>query len=82
MAQFDKEASQTRDYWAAKCATHRAARLDPSRRKERLLGMTIKNHLRWGFFAPVADAGEFEDGAEIAPVSCQGSGDRGFGLLD
>jgi hypothetical protein len=42
MAQFDKEASQTRDYCVAKCATHRAARPDPSLRKERLLGMTIK----------------------------------------
>src|SRR5580658_2096112 len=41
-AQFDKEASQTRDYCVAKYATHRAARLDPSLRKERLLGMTVK----------------------------------------
>src|ERR1700691_5279975 len=39
--QFDKEASQTRDYCVAKNATHRAARPDPSPRKERLLRMTI-----------------------------------------
>jgi hypothetical protein len=37
-----REASQTRDYCVAKCATHRAARPDPSLRKERLLGMTIE----------------------------------------
>jgi hypothetical protein len=36
------EASQTRDYCVAKDATHRAARPDPSRRKERLLRMTIE----------------------------------------
>ena len=42
VAQFDKEASQTRDYCVANGATHRAARPDPSLRKERLLGMTIK----------------------------------------
>jgi len=40
--QFDEEASQTRDYCVVKYATHRAARPDPSLRKERLLGMTIK----------------------------------------
>jgi hypothetical protein len=40
--QFDKEASQTRDYCVAKCATQRAACPDPSRRKEHLLRMTIK----------------------------------------
>jgi len=44
-AQFDKEASQTRDYCVAKYATHRAARLDPSLRKERLLGMTVQTEL-------------------------------------
>jgi hypothetical protein len=38
----NREASQTRDYCVAKYATHRAARPDPSPRKERLLGMTIK----------------------------------------
>jgi hypothetical protein len=38
---FGKEASQTRDYCVAKSATHRAARPGPSRRKERLLRMTI-----------------------------------------
>ena len=38
--QGDKEASQTRDYCVAKNATHRAARPDPSPRKERLLRMT------------------------------------------
>jgi len=43
MTQFDKEASQTRDYWVAKDATLRAARPDSSRRKERLFGMTIKS---------------------------------------
>jgi hypothetical protein len=42
VAQFDKEASQTRNYCVAKNATHRAARLDASLRKERLLRMTIK----------------------------------------
>ena len=42
--QFGKEASQTRDYGVAKNATHRAARPDPSLRKERLLRMTIKLH--------------------------------------
>jgi hypothetical protein len=36
------EASQTRDYWVAKHATLRAARPDPSLRKERLLGMTAQ----------------------------------------
>jgi len=45
--QFDKEASQTRDYWVAENATLRAARPDSSPRKERLFGMTIKlNHDR------------------------------------
>jgi hypothetical protein len=39
----DKEASQTRDYWVAKNATLRAARSDPSLRKERLFRMTIKS---------------------------------------
>jgi len=39
--QFDKEASPTRDYCVAKDATLRAARPDPSLRKERWLGMTI-----------------------------------------
>jgi hypothetical protein len=38
---FDKEASQTCDYCVAKNATQRAARLDPSLRKERLFRMTI-----------------------------------------
>jgi hypothetical protein len=42
--QFDKEASQTRDYRVAKNATLRAVRPDSSRRKERLFGMTIKLH--------------------------------------
>jgi hypothetical protein len=42
--QFDREASQTRDYCVAKNATHRAARPDPSLRKERLFRMTIKLH--------------------------------------
>ena len=41
-ADGDRDASQTRDYCVAKNATHRAARLDPSLRKERLLGMTIE----------------------------------------
>jgi hypothetical protein len=35
-----REANQTRDYCVAKNATHRAARADPSLRKERLVGMT------------------------------------------
>src|SRR5271155_970220 len=42
--QFDKEASQTRDYCVAKNATLRAARPDSSLRKERLFGVTIKLH--------------------------------------
>src|SRR5438128_593324 len=37
MVQFGKEASQTRDYCVARNATLRAARPDPSLRKERLL---------------------------------------------
>jgi len=41
-AQFNKEASQARDYCVAEYATLRAARPDPSLRKERLLGMTIE----------------------------------------
>ena len=36
VAQFDMEASQTRDYCVAKNATLRAARPDPSRRKKTL----------------------------------------------
>lgn len=38
--QFYKDASQTRDYCIAKNAMHRAARPDPSFRKERSLRMT------------------------------------------
>jgi len=41
-AKFDKEASQTRGYCVAENATHRAARPDPSLRKERLFRMTTK----------------------------------------
>ena len=37
----DKETSQTRGYCVAKSATLRAARPDPSLRKDGLLGMTI-----------------------------------------
>ena len=37
VVQFGKEASQTRDYRVARHATLRAARPDPSLRKERLL---------------------------------------------
>jgi hypothetical protein len=44
VVRFDKEASQTRDYCAAKNAALRAARPDPSLRKKRLLGMTVKLH--------------------------------------
>ena len=40
VAKFDMEASQTRGYCVAKCATDRAARSDPSLRNERLFGMT------------------------------------------
>jgi hypothetical protein len=40
MVPFDKEASQTCEYCVAKNAPLRAARPDPSLRKERLLGMT------------------------------------------
>jgi hypothetical protein len=42
VGQFDKEASQTRDYCVAKNAAQRAARPDPSPRKKRLFRMTIK----------------------------------------
>ena len=42
MVQFDREASQTRDYCVAKNATQRAARMGPSLRKKRLFRMTIK----------------------------------------
>jgi hypothetical protein len=42
VVQSYKEASQTRDYCVAKNATHRAARPDPSLRKERLFRMTTK----------------------------------------
>jgi hypothetical protein len=44
VVQFGKEASQARDYWGTKTATLRAARPDPSLRKERLRRMTIKLH--------------------------------------
>src|SRR2546426_6206877 len=44
VVQLGKEVSQTRDYCVAKNATLRAARPDPSLRKERLLRMTIKLH--------------------------------------
>jgi hypothetical protein len=42
--QFDREAGPTRNSGVAKSATRRAARPDPSPRKKRLLGMTIKLH--------------------------------------
>jgi DNA-binding MarR family transcriptional regulator len=42
VAQFEMEASQTRDSCVAKSATLRAARLDPSLRKKRLFRMTTK----------------------------------------
>jgi len=42
VVQFDREASQTRDYCVAKNATLRAARPDSSLRKEHLLRMTNK----------------------------------------
>jgi len=44
VVQFEKEASQTRDFCVAKDATLRAARPDPSLRKTRLLRMTSKLH--------------------------------------
>ena len=44
VVQFEREASQTRDYCVAKNATQRAARPDSSPREERLFGMTIKLH--------------------------------------
>jgi hypothetical protein len=44
VVQFGKEASQTRDYCVAKGATLRAARPDPSLRKERLFRMTGRLH--------------------------------------
>src|SRR5580692_4009651 len=51
-----KEASQTRDYCVAKSATHRAARPDPSRRKQRLLGndkRTLRRPLLGGWALPL-----------------------------
>ncbi len=49
MVQFGKEASQTRGYRVAQNANFRAARSDPSLRKERLFRMTIKlRHYRRG----------------------------------
>ena len=53
--QFDKEASQTRDYCVAKSAIHRAARPDPSLRKKRLLRMTSEF---LGFDSYVADTAD------------------------
>src|SRR5580698_2889883 len=53
---FDKGASQTRDYCVAKSATHRAARPDPSRRKQRLLGndkRTLRRPLLGGWALPL-----------------------------
>jgi len=44
VVQFEKEASQTREFCVAKDATLRAARPDPSLRKNRLLRMTSKLH--------------------------------------
>jgi hypothetical protein len=44
LVQFDKEASQTRDYCGAKDAPQRAARPDFSLRQERLFRMTGKLH--------------------------------------
>ena len=44
MVRLEKEASPTRDSCLAECARFRAARPDPSLRKERLLGITIKLH--------------------------------------
>src|SRR3989475_5137940 len=44
VVQLCKEASQTRDYCVERNATLRAARPDPSLRKERLLRMTMKLH--------------------------------------
>jgi len=55
VVRLEKKASQTRDVCVAKGATQRAARPDPSLRKNRLLGMTTKLHhyrfcgeKRWG----------------------------------
>jgi hypothetical protein len=50
VVQFDKEASQTRDYSVAQSATVRAARPDPSLRKERLLGVTSLKLHHYRFF--------------------------------
>jgi hypothetical protein len=41
VARLYREASQPRDWTAAKCAAVRAARPDPSLRKRGLLGMTV-----------------------------------------
>ena len=54
VVQFGEEASQTRDYCAARNAALRAARPDPSLRKERLLRMTRKLH-HYRIFATVPD---------------------------
>src|SRR5580658_3623090 len=57
---FDRAASQTRDYCVAKSTTHRAARPDPSRRKARLIGMI--NELCGGHFWAAGPCGYFRDG--------------------
>jgi hypothetical protein len=56
---FEKKVSRTRDYCVAKNATRRAARPDPTLRKERLLRMTNKLQV---FLE--TDAGELRRGRE------------------
>src|SRR5580658_7837669 len=71
----DKEASQTRDCCVAKSAAHRAARPDPSRRKERLFRMTSvpTGRLALECWVPAVKifaerSGDANDGAMVASV--------------
>ena len=72
VVQFDREASQTRGYCVAKNAPHRAARPDPSLRKERLFRMTIKLHHYQGAACQRSDVGTLSP----ARGSCTSSSSR------
>ena len=74
MVQFDKEASQTRDYCVAKNATHRAARPDPSLRKGRLFRMTIELHhcRNSSFTRPVLAGAKLSLCPNNVPALCSG----------
>jgi len=75
VAQFDMEANRTRDDGVAKNATHRAARPDPSLRKERLLGITNQTEPLPGFQIAarrrVRSANQAELSLGIVHVACQ-----------